>query len=384
MSFPSEKMLWARFAQSETAVYFATAKKAERYYGFGVADELFSTNFDQVQAWLKTQPYPVFGGVPFDAQTTASPLMNGYFFRPEILYDVTDQVLYGRETNPSVTMSPAKKVEIIDTKDELDWPERVRMAIQVMQDDESKQKVVLGRQRSVGLSGEVDVTKLLSDLSTQQPNSYHFVLKHGDELFVSATPERLIRVKAGKMETAAVAGSIRRGEDTPSDQSLAEELLQDEKNLQEHAYVVDTILSQLADIVDLDAVDGPAILKTPQIQHLYTPIKGRLLAQRTILDAAARLHPTPALGGKPREWALAEIRELEKNPRGLFAAPIGMLKPNGDGELIVGIRSMLINGHATQLFAGAGILAESNPVDEYNETGLKMRAMMALLEAQHD
>ena len=251
-----------------------------------------------------------------------------------------------------------------------------------MTENDAHQKVVLGRQRQVTISGQLNLAKLLADLADQQPNSYHMVIKRGDEVFISATPERLAKVNRGQFETAGVAGTIRRGETETEDRQLADELLHDAKNLQEHAYVVETIVDRLGDVADLTLPDGPQIMKNPQVQHLYTPIAGKLRGENTVLALAERLHPTPALGGKPVDWAMATISQIERQPRGLFAGPIGVVKPDGDGEMIVGIRSMWATGTQANLFAGAGILADSNADSEYAETGLKMQPMMNLLEGQ--
>lgn len=383
MSFPSEKQLRDRFAQAENAIYFATADKRSRYYGFGIAEELIGASFEEVADWAKQQRYPVFGGFAFDDQKVPdSQLMNGYFVLPAVLYDITDQYLWGRETNPFGAPYRQEPVAILATTDETDWPERVNNAIQDMTENDTHQKVVLGRQRQVTLSGQLNLAKLLADLADQQPNSYHMVIKRGDEVFISATPERLAKVNRGQFETAGVAGTIRRGETEAEDGQLADELLHDAKNLQEHAYVVETIVDRLGDVADLTLPDGPQIMKNPQVQHLYTPIAGKLRGENTVLALAERLHPTPALGGKPVDWAMATIAQIERQPRGLFAGPIGVVKPDGDGEMIVGIRSMWATGTQANLFAGAGILADSNADSEYAETGLKMQPMMNLLEGQ--
>lgn len=383
MSFPTEKQLRDRFAQAENAVYFATADKRTRYYGFGIREEKIGASYQEIAEWAQSQRYPVFGGFAFDEQLVAdSTLMNGYFMLPEVLYDITDQHLWGRETNPFGAPYQAAGAQVVTSTDETDWPTRVTTMIQDMQANPAHQKVVLGRQRQVHLNQKVNVSALLAALAAQQPTSYHFVLKRGDELFVSATPERLAKVQKGRFETAGVAGTIKRGQDEVEDQQLADSLLHDAKNLQEHAYVVDEIKARLADIATLQIPEAPQIMKNPQVQHLYTPIAGQLSDNNTVLALAQRLHPTPALGGKPVDWALATIKAVEQEPRGLFAGPIGVVEPSGDGEMIVGIRAMWLRQEVAHLFAGAGILADSDAQAEYQETALKMTPMMNLLKEQ--
>ena len=122
-------------------------------------------------------------------------------------------------------------------------------------------------------------------------------------------------------QTAGVAGTIRRGETEAEDGQLADELLHDAKNLQEHAYVVETIVDRLGDVADLTLPDGPQIMKNPQVQHLYTPIAGKLRGENTVLALAERLHPTPALGGRhlvasrlTGQWR--RLRKLNANHEG--------------------------------------------------------------------
>ncbi|WP_373762515.1 isochorismate synthase [Weissella soli] len=384
MSFPSEKELWQRFELAEVAVYFATADKKSRYYGFGVADEIFSRDIHEIATWAAGKNYPVFGGVPFDDQLHTATMMNGYFLQPKVLYDIAEQHLWGYETNVVTNRSKRRRPEIERVVDETNWVQRVQHAIDAMQSDGTKQKVVLGRQRQVTLSEPLDMAKLIADLQMTQPHNYHFVLKRGNDIFISATPERLVKINDGHLATAGVAGTARRGQDEIEDLQLAATLLNDPKNLQEHAIVVNRIVERLAGMAALTVPKGPTIMKNPQVQHLYTPITGQVNDGVTTLSIVDRLHPTPALGGQPEEWALTQIAQLEQNPRGLFAAPVGVLRPSGDGEMVVGIRSMFAHAGKVDLFAGAGILADSDATQEYEETALKMQPMMKLLERQHD
>jgi menaquinone-specific isochorismate synthase len=257
-----------------------------------------------------------------------------------------------------------------------------------MQQNMVHEKVVLGRQREIQLTAALNERQIIKSLQKTQPTSYHFVLKHGGELFVSATPERLVKVANGQLATAAVAGTIKRGENESADEALANELWHDQKNRREHQTVVATIKSNLeaANITQLKMPETPQILKNPQVQHLYTPITGTLSADNSLLAIIKQLHPTPALGGKPSTWALETIAAIEKYPRGLFSGPIGVIMPDGDGEFIVGIRSMWYRNKLVNLFAGAGILADSDAAMEYQETDLKLLPMMNVLKEQtlHD
>lgn len=382
MSFPTKEELWAWFTDSEEAVYFATADKQKEYFGFGIEAMTTTSQPVDLKQWLEQQTQPVFGGLPFDEQPiNNSNLMQGYFVAPQVVYERQTQTIWGSELS-AIAAKGINRVQarIINQQDDQDWQARVDSAIDLMRRDHTKKKVVLGRQRQLALDKKINEFKLLADLNEQQPHSYHFVIKHAGELFISATPERLVQVNGQAFATAGVAGTTRRGNTSLEDQQLADELLHDKKNLVEHAYVVSTIVERVGELAELQVPSGPSIMKNPQVQHLYTPISGQLKAQTNIIDLLLRLHPTPALGGKPLEWAMATIKDIELEPRGLFAAPIGILLPSGDGEFVVGIRSMLVREKEVRLFAGAGILADSNAAQEFNETGLKMMPMMNLLK----
>ncbi|RRG18819.1 isochorismate synthase [Weissella viridescens] len=369
------------FSQNENAVYFATADKTTQLVGLGISDEISGwTDETILNQWVQHQNSAVFGGFNFDADQALTGLMGGYFFAPEQLIDLNAN----SEWTASVPQVTHSSLHLVDEMDETDWTTRMQPVLTQMQIDPTKQKVVLGMQATLTFDGPIQVANLLESLVAQQPESYHFVLKRGTDVFVSATPERIVKLSGNQFETAAVAGSIRRGEDTETDTALADALWHDQKNREEHQIVVDMLVNQLADVSTLTYASTPQMLQTPQIQHLYTPIQGQLNSETALLALVERLHPTPALGGWPRDWAKSIIEDYELAPRGLFAAPLGYYLPNGTGEFIVGIRSMLVQADQARLFAGAGILAESDLAQEAQEIQLKMTPMRQLLEDQTD
>ncbi|MGH2470607.1 MAG: chorismate-binding protein, partial [Chloroflexota bacterium] len=133
--------------------------------------------------------------------------------------------------------------------------------------------------------------------------------------------------------------------------------------------------------VGLDAVPlEPELLKLGNVQHLCTPLSGAA-SGISLLELAGRLHPSPAVGGSPREAALQALRRLEPFDRGWYAGPVGWVDRSGDGELTVGIRSCLLRGSEARLYAGCGLVAASNPAAEFEESGLKLRPMLAALGA---
>jgi isochorismate synthase len=241
-------------------------------------------------------------------------------------------------------------------------------------------KVVFARRVDMSSPAAVDVSNALRRLVASAPESTVFAFRRGTATFIGATPERLVRAEGRTYRTAAVAGSIRRGADPTEDAALAAELLASEKEREEHAVVVRAIRRQLAPISErLEIAPEPGVLVLRHVQHLVTEIAGTLRVQEGLLALAGRLHPTPAVGGEPRDLALAMIDEHEGFDRGWYAGPVGWLSADGDGELMVALRCGLVEDRRVTLYAGCGIVADSDPDREWEESRIKMRAVAAAL-----
>jgi isochorismate synthase len=241
-------------------------------------------------------------------------------------------------------------------------------------------KVVLARRVVLRADTDLDVTAALRSLARSAPESTTFAFVRGGTTFLGATPERLVQTVGRSFETVAMAGSVARGRDSQEDARFAAALLASEKDREEHAVVVEMLRASLAPIVEvLDIADSPTVAPLRHLQHLVTPISGRLRDEAGLLALAQRLHPTPAVGGAPREVALALIAEHEAFERGWYAGPIGWLGADGDGELMVALRCALVSGPQATLFAGCGIVADSDPAREWEESRLKLRTMTSAL-----
>jgi len=239
-------------------------------------------------------------------------------------------------------------------------------------------KVVLARTQQV--AGAFDSTSVLGSLAGAYPTCTIFGLGHGDSTFVGATPERLVSVCAGLATTMALAGSTARGATEAEDVALGLRLLRDPKERSEHAFVIDALRAGLSDISTRVIADAePRLRKLANLQHLFTPVHGQLAPGRTIRDVVQRLHPTPAVGGSPTTPALDLIRASEVLDRGWYAAPIGWLNRRGEGEFVVGLRSALLRPQEAVLFAGCGIVADSDPAAELAESDWKLRPMLSAL-----
>lgn len=245
------------------------------------------------------------------------------------------------------------------------------------------EKVVLARAVQLKSTSPFNAARALRHLSSHYTGCYIFAIARGDDCFLGATPEQLVRLRAGEVQTMGLAGSIKRGKSTAEDERLEQTLLHSAKDREEHAVVVQAVVEALEPMcAQLDYADAPTLLKLGNIQHLYTPITGRVANGYTILDFVERLHPTPAVGGRPREVALQLIRDDEGIDRGWYAGAVGWLDARGEGEFAVALRSALLQSHTATLFAGCGIMADSNPAQEYTEASLKLKPMLAALSAR--
>lgn len=244
------------------------------------------------------------------------------------------------------------------------------------------QKVVVARAAHVTARAAIDPVAWLVALRERFPGCTLFAIGEGDTVFLGASPERLVRVRGAQVETAAIAGTAPRGASHSSDRALGEALFDSRKNGDEHAFVVRYLESVLADCCEDVVVDPePRLLKTRTVQHLCTGLQARRRADApvSLLDLVARLHPTPAVAGAPREAALAWLAENEDVARGWFAGPVGFLQSDGDGEFAVALRSALVRGRGATAWAGAGIVARSEPKAEFTETELKLRTVLGPL-----
>ncbi len=242
-------------------------------------------------------------------------------------------------------------------------------------------KIVLARAVEFAADRPLHPLRMLNGLRQRFPDCYAFSFANGaGQSFIGASPERLVRVSKGALETEALAGSIRRGAGASEDAALAAALLRSDKDRREQREVLDDIVRRLAPLgLTPEFAPEPELRRLANVQHLHTAVRAALPETVRPLDALAALHPTPAVGGSPREVALGRIRELEGFPRGLYAGALGWLNARGGGEFFVGIRSALVDGATARAYAGAGIVAGSTPDKEFGETELKFRAMLDAL-----
>ena len=238
-------------------------------------------------------------------------------------------------------------------------------------------KVVLAREIEVIADRPFDAATILRRLRTASPAAYAYSV----DGFVGATPELLVSRIGDVVRAQPMAGTLPRTGDPDADARRAGELLGSHKNRMEHQITIDMVHDTLLSWCSyLDAEPQPSIVAAGPVQHLATMVEGRLSSpELSVLELVAALHPTPAVGGWPRAQALALQADLERTSRGCYAGPVGWVDASGNGSFGVGIRGMQLHGATARLFAGVGVVAESDPLAELEETRAKAQAVLTAL-----
>ncbi len=239
-------------------------------------------------------------------------------------------------------------------------------------------KIVLARAIDLETDQTFHPLTALNGLRQRFPDCFSFSIANGrGDSFIGASPERLVRVSRGVLESDVLAGSIQRGSGAAEDARLGAQLLASDKDLHEHQVVLDSVKRRLVALgLEPQHAAHPGVRKLANVQHLHTPVRAALGSEVQLLDTVSMLHPTPAVGGSPQAPAIAAIPALEGFSRGLYAGALGWLNARGGGEFMVGIRSALVRGNRARIYAGAGIVKGSEPEKEWQETELKLNALL--------
>lgn len=259
-----------------------------------------------------------------------------------------------------------------------DWQDAVAAAVKRINSGELD-KVVLARDIVAQSDEPLHLGALLLRLNLAFPQCWTFLV----DGLIGATPELLVRRENQKVTSRVLAGTIRRSSNTNRDDELATELIESDKDRQEHSYAVDSVAVALARYcTDLEVPEHPFVLQLANVQHLATDVTGQLVEPVPVLSLAASLHPSAAVCGTPTERASAIIEELEGLDRGRYSGPVGWIDASGNGELGIALRCGLVEGaerKVIRLFAGCGIVAGSTPESELAESNSKFTAMRDVL-----
>lgn len=403
----SEKLFWSdrddKFAVA--GIYFADSIQ-------NGDDQMHPELFEKIQTRLKDADDSVryFGGIKFDtaSQVTESWKIFGtaafvlprfellkrkdsyqfvcninYFYdkeNQELIFEQLAQLDFSNEllsgyTNEMVTRK--------DFPDQDQWMSRVNSALTAMIEDRYE-KIVLARKTELTFKENIRPDIVMHDLLENTSNCFHFCFQlSSTNAFLGATPERLYYRNHSNLKCEAVAGTRSRGDDERHDRSLADELLQSQKDIKEHHYVIESILEALAEYVKgKEEQNGGNVLliQLAKVQHLIKRFKFSLHESVTDFDLVNSLHPTAAVGGYPKKNILKYIAELEQFDRGWYAAPIGWISKD-TSEFAVAIRSGLIDKNKMTLYSGAGIIDDSIPESEWDEIENKISNFLKILNS---
>jgi anthranilate synthase component 1 len=229
----------------------------------------------------------------------------------------------------------------------------------------------------------VDAFTVYRALRHVNPSPYMFFLRMGDRSIVGSSPEMLVRVEGRHAVTHPIAGTRPRGKSEEEDRRLADELKRNEKEKAEHVMLVDLGRNDIGRVCDYGTVRVPTFMgleRYSHVMHLVSVVEGELAEGRDRLDALVSCFPAGTVSGAPKVRAMQIINELEPTRRGLYAGAVGYLDFAGNLDFCIAIRSILLEGGKAYIQAGAGIVADSNPTAEYEETRDKARAMIRALE----
>ncbi len=363
-------------------IYFELPLKDLKIGAFGTALRL-----DTVPSLISSDSSPRFyGGIDFfkRKEKTWGEIPSCSYFLPLIeieakkgsfvltMHQVDDEKIDQKITQIIFELPPLKEPLKTPTKKAFfppydSWKKNLEKTLLSIQKKEFD-KVVLARSCSFQFEKRLSPLGICKKLQGKSPTSTLFAFQFSPEIaFIGASPEILYERDLNKIKTAAIAGTRKRGKTENEDQKLQEELLKNDKELREFQIVKEEIEKHLTKLcTDFSMPSQNQIIQTKTVQHLFCPFKGNLKEGVQDIDLLKALHPTPALGGYPREKALSHIQQVETFDRGWYGAPIGWISKEHANQ-IVAIRSALIQSNHLTLFSGTGIVIGSDPEREWQE-----------------
>ena len=370
-----------------------------------VDDNQLSLAYQQQRALSTNQDIRYYGGVAFDRDTDCWPeygkahfvlprlelRRSGHDYKLVINLNIENEEIEQERQNalqalqqlasPS-PLSPPNKIHLLSRSDRPDHRRWTELVNQVTHEKFIKQtpKVVLSRLTQLEINEKVDPWMLLASWQGRNQNSFQFGFQFSpDSAFISCTPELLYRRRQRELFTEALAGTTTRGLNEEEDAMLAQQLLDDSKNSHENQLVRKHIVDALTPLSNyVGADESPKVFKLSHIQHLHRAIRAELKGGVNDFQILQALHPTPAVGGLPKESAINFIRQREGYTRGWYAGACGYFNKH-ESEFAVAIRSALIEPGRINLFAGAGIVSGSEADAEWHELENKLATILSIL-----
>jgi len=281
---------------------------------------------------------------------------------------------------PGLRAPAARKLEVTPVRNPLAWTAAVESAAASLRAGDAA-KVVLAREVLARGDGVVSAAMVARSLRAAYPSCFIYLITGADgTAFAGASPELLVRRSADRAFSQPMAGSVARGATDAEDERLARQLEDSAKDAVEHRIVSEFVVDALRPFAMSVTARPPEVVRFTNIQHLATSVTAELSQPPAdALRLAAALHPTPAVGGWPRDAANALIDELEGMERGWYAGAVGWIDGRGDGEFAVALRCGLLWEDGARLYAGVGVMPDSDPARELEETELKFKALLTAL-----
>jgi len=401
-------VLWAPPADEEAcglgAAFTLEAQGDQRFKAIQAQAQAVWSMLDASRCDAAAPPLRFFGGLAFQPGQAESGLWHGFgdarFVLPELTYSRNkagawlrlivrgggwDKPAFRAELEPRLlralqalfTPSPAREPVRELQREERPEPAFAELVTAIQGEIKSgrAQKIVAARRVSLTLDRELLPEVVQGRLRDDAPESTRFAFRVGSATFLGATPEQLVQKRGVELCTEAVAGSI-----SADDATASKRLLESDKDIREHEFVVNEILRLLGPLTsELSPAPEREVHRLRTVLHLRTPIQGKLREASHVLELVSRLHPTPAVGGVPTSAAIDFIMSHEPDQRGWYSAPFGWFDERGDGRFVVALRSGVIAGKHAELYAGAGVVADSNAPSEFAETGWKLAALLGAL-----
>lgn len=413
---PQDILSWLNQQTNPVKVYWKSRKGEFALAGVGAADSLQGNspvNTDSLLTQINknlsfAHPFQrYYGGMAFDPSNCARSQAHSFSFRfilPRFeLFASSDETflacnifsktageqngqnilaeldrLNTSQVPPSTQIPQPQNRDDCPSKDQ--WQSRVQDIIDAC-GKKIYEKVVLARKSTFTFNKPVNPFAVLKRLDQWTSDCFLFSFQfQKGEVFLGASPERLFKRQDKSIETEAIAGTRRRGQTQTEDQQFMQELSESSKDSREHGLVVDMIQKNLSPLCEfLNNAQHPSLLSLKGGHHLISRFQGQLKEGILDRDLLRALHPTPAVAGCPTAQALNEIRSKEPFDRGWYAGPVGYIGKD-ETEFVVAIRSGLLRETTLDLFSGAGIIAQSSAVEEYNETEYKLGSFLKIFE----
>lgn len=350
--------------------------------------------------------YEEIGRIPQD--TIGTPDMHFFIYESYVIFDhkkekvyVVEDNIYSGRSNDAVRQSLGKVVTDLQTQAPNEFTPQALQALQfsnhiekeVFMEMVAKAKkliregdmfqCVLSQRFSADFEG--DPLDYYRNLRVTNPSNYLYFYDFGDYQIIGASPESLVSVKKGEVTTNPIAGTRPRGATEEEDQALAHELLHDIKETAEHRMLVDLGRNDIGKIAQNGTVEVTKYMEVEYfryVMHLTSVVKGQLLHHLTALDALKATLPAGTVSGAPKIRAMRRIYELEQEKRGVYAGAIGYLSATGDMDFAIAIRTMILKNQKAYVQAGAGIVYDSVPENEFYETINKAKSMTRIGDVQ--